>query len=148
MAAIFYTYSNNDVFMKNIPVAPVEVDYLLNIEGQDNMIIFTEVSITTTETNQIFLTFDDIITYFHFGKGVGSINLSGLMFCNCSGDMPGVSNFYTAISQARGQKTNVSLGNDFFTGIIQSTSASVTSEPTTMIQFTIAMSMIDNSFSR
>jgi len=147
MAAIFYTSSDNDIFRGNIPFkSPINISIMSNFLGNsENVSIITELSIQTSETLQYFLTFDDVIHYLFFGKGVGNINIAGILFSDCSGSLPGLGGFYNSIGSMRGNPTTVSIGNVVFKGIISSANVTVLSEPDTMAQFQIQLAMIDHS---
>lgn len=145
MAAIFYNYKAGDIFNTPVTTVPISIDFFDNIIGENGMAIYTDIGIQTNQTVQIFLTFDDVINFFHFGKGVGTISISGLLFADCNGSMPGITGLYNAVSAAKGSRCTVSLGSEFFIGTLMSTNASIVSDPDMMIQFSISLAMIDNS---
>lgn len=145
MAAIFYSYSDNgDVFKQQIGIPPVRVDFLENFQSKDSMALITEVSVQTTETIQFFITFDDIIKYFHFGAGLGTINIAGVIFMDCDGNMPGISSLYDIISGIRGLPVVISMGGKGFTGVVTNTTVNVVAEPTTMANFNLNIAMTEH----
>src|ERR1700733_11447406 len=105
MAAIFYDPgTGNTVFRGNMKAPEVvQIDFLNNVLSQfkDSMIVINSVEVTNNETIQFFMTFDDVIEYFYFGKGIGNINISGTVFssfdADCNESMPGIERLYAAI---------------------------------------------------
>lgn len=146
MAAIFYSASGKDVFRGDINYScPISVGFLAGLENNNVLTLITEVSIQTSETIQYLLSFDDLINYMNFGKGVGQINITGILFSDCNGNMPGASNLYNQIGAIRGNPASVSIGGYVFTGVISSSSLTTTSEPDTMAQFTVSLAMISHT---
>jgi hypothetical protein len=159
LAAIFYNPNPNTVMFKgNFPVSNI-----VKIEGFDNALspdrtgpgiplgsklslsIITDVSIDNSETVQYFLTFDDVINYFYFGKGLGTITINGMLFSDCDGNVPGVNAFYEIISNKRGQPMTVSLGAYGFTGIISNYRTAVAADPTMLIEFQLTLTIISHT---
>lgn len=147
MAAIFYKYTNKGLFKLNqgtSTAAPARISVFPNTATSNNLTLITGISIRTNEIIQTFTTFDDAIHYFHFGKGVGSMVISGVVFMDCSGNMPGLALIYGVTSKIRGVPIVVSTGNYTFTGIINDISMNIVSEPDTMAEFTLQLIMTEN----
>lgn len=146
MAAVFVNINNQDLF-KQI-VAPSSIIYCEELEElltEDNLAIYTGATIQLGEVNQYFLSFDDVIKFIHFGKGVGSITIDGLIFSGCTGDMKGIKTlFNSSYSGLRGETTNISINSVQFVATITSCSLTVLSEPDTMAQFSMSFSVVDH----
>ncbi len=142
MAAIFITNSNKDIFTKGVTFkVPYGAAALESIWADGMYTIVTDVSVQTSEILQHFIGFDDLITTLHFGKNVGAITISGIMFSNCAGSLPGINRFYTVVGEKREKSVTLSLGGYAFQGIIANTSVQLTANPDTMAFFTIQMNM-------
>lgn len=146
MAAIFYSPTfGRDVFRDGIQAnTSVRVPFLNSLVGSSGFSIITDVSIQNSDTVQFFLTFDDLISYFYFGKGLGAITINGIMFTDCNGNVPGADVFYGQISRFRGVPVDISFGSAVFTGIISSFTTNSESEFQTT-SFSIALTIIDHS---
>ena len=75
MAAIFYTspINNQTIFKNGMSINnSLSLPFMNNILGGSGMLIITEVTMQHRETVQYFLTFDDFISYYYFGRGLGS----------------------------------------------------------------------------
>jgi hypothetical protein len=142
MAAIFVTYAKGDVFMKDVRFSiPYNCAKLSGAWDSTSATIVTDVAVQTSEILQHFTGFDDLITTLHFGKNVGGITISGIIFSKCDGSLPGLSNFYRIVGGQRGKPVTLSLGGYAFTGYIADTSVQLTATPDTMAHFTIRMNM-------
>ena len=145
MPAMYYSFaSGKDVFVKSLMSNPIRIDFLDAIVGQSGLAIYTEVSAQLNETIQFFLTFDDIVKYFHFGKGLGNITIAGIIFMNCSGEMPGITQFFSQLGQNRGQLLTISIGATWFQGVISSATIDVVGDPDTMANFSITLAMTNH----
>ncbi len=148
MGAIFYSYSNNNMFKTSVSssTAPAFIEIFNNLVNKDNMCIITQIGINITDTVQFFHSFDDFIHYYWFGKGVGQITISGMLFMNCdTGDMPGVKTLLTIVGQNRGKEIKCGLGTFGFTGVMTDCRLDVVSEPETMVQFSLNLAMISHT---
>lgn len=147
MAAIYYTSSTKDVFKNGIDFkAPINISILSDVfQTPDNLALVTSVALQSTEVIQFFLTFDDVINYLFFGKGLGSLTISGILFCDCSGNIPGLGTFMTSYGKSRGQPVQMSIGSVVFEGIISNLACTLIAEPDTMMEFTLQVSLIKNS---
>ena len=147
MAAIFLALSNTDLFKSGSSASSLvsipKLDALVNAQG---LALYTDVSVQLGETIQYFLTFDDVTKYIHFGKGLSSITVNGMMFMDCNGSIPSLDKFFSkAISQLRGTPQKLVVGSTVFTVVMSNSALTVMAEPDTMAQFQITFSVIDHS---
>jgi len=146
MAATFFNLNKNDVFKSG-----GSADHLIKVPKVDDLIsqsglaIYTEVGVQIGETLQYFLTFDDVIKFIHFGKGLGTVTASGIMFSDCDGDIPGLRRFSSAISGLRGKEQKINIGNMTLTGILTGAQVSIVSEPDTMAQFSFNFAIVNHT---
>ncbi len=154
MGAVFYSLDTEKALFKGgFPViSPVEIDFLSDLVNERTMAIVTSIGIQNTETIQFFLSFDDLVSYFYFGKGIGTISIAGILFSDCEGNIPSMSkkstdknSFYGLIGNRRGQEVIVSAGEYSFTGVISSFSTNTMAEPDTMSEFQITLQMIEHT---
>lgn len=148
MAAVFVDISpGRSLFKGDVSVvSAVGIDFMNGFVGPDTMAIITSVSTNNTETIQYFLSFDDVINYFYFGKGLGSLTISGLIFSDCYGRMGGVDSLYfDAIGKARGKVVSVSIGRAVFRCVIQNFTTEVQVQDTYLTAFSINLSIIDHN---
>ena len=148
MGALFYNYSEDNIFKQNISSASAvaHISIFEDLVSEDNLCIITEIGVGISETVQFFLTFDDLIHYYWFGKGLGSISCQGLLFLGCDSDVfPGVSTLLNAVAAHRGKPITCSIGPFTFTGVLVDCQLSVVSEPETMAQFTLNIAMTEHS---
>lgn len=147
MAAIFYKPSpgRSTIFRGGMQInTAVKLPFLDGLVGNNGFSVVNEVTIQNKDTIQYFLTFDDLISYFYFGKGLGSININGTMFSNCDGYFPGLASFNNIIGSVRGSKQNVSFGNAVFVGVVSSFTVRADGE-NNLVEFNIQMDVIDHS---
>jgi hypothetical protein len=148
MPATFVTLQKNDVFksggaadhLVKIP----SIDGIDGIIGSSNLAVYNQVSATINETLQFFLTFDDIIKYIHFGKGLGSVTVEGTLFCDCTGNVPGLSKISQAITSLRGQRVEIVIGSMTLQAVMTSTQVTVVGEPDTMATFVVNFTVVDH----
>jgi len=146
MAAFFYTYNNNDVFkVAQSDGSIVAIDFLDQVVTPANFIMYNSVGVQTSEIIQYFLTFDDVIDYLHFGKGLGNVIVSGTIFSDCNEDLPGVDALYSAFGSVRGKTVKVSLGSYAANAVVVNSSVEVVPEPDTMANFSITLNIISDS---
>lgn len=145
MGAAFVSLKGGDVF-KNTPGAShlIKVPKIDGILGKSGLALYTQVSVQLGETLQYFLTFDDVIKFIHFGKGLGNITAEGILFSNCSGDIPGMPQFFQAFSGLRGKKETITVGGTAFTVVISSASVTAIGDPDTMAYFQAVFSIVDH----
>lgn len=152
MAAVFYDPGTGSTVFRGNMKAPevVQIDFLNSLITQfkDTMIVINSVEVSNNETIQFFMTFDDVIEYFYFGKGIGNIGISGTIFstfdASCNESMPGLSKLYAAIGAVRGKIVNVSLGNIVLQGVITNFRTITSPEPTLATEFSIAINVINH----
>src|SRR5579859_7439346 len=109
MAAYYFTDNGDDVF-KLVPiVSNVNLQFLSNFVDTNRVafndatgateevsigaFIVSEVLFQNKDTIQYFLTFDDLVSYFYFGKGLGSMVISGSIISSCNGSWNLFNNF-------------------------------------------------------
>ena len=147
MAAIFYKPLVGTEFFKGDLhlVSSVYVDFLQNFIGSDSLAIVTQVGIQNSDTIQYIMTFDDVINFFYFGKGMGSITISGMLLSNGNGELPGAYRFHNdVIGSARGKRVKVSMGNTVFVGVISNFGINVIADPN-VAEFTISLSVVNHN---
>ena len=147
MAAVFIANDRDGIFQQGFSTAPfVSIDALDSLVGaESNLIIYTDIAVQTNEVVQYFLTFDDVIRYIHFGKGLGSLVVNGLMFSDCDSSVPGTTQFYTMIRQYRGKKVTLSMGSFTCSAILNVSSASIVGEPDTMVNFSLQLAIVESN---
>lgn len=145
MGAVFVTVQGGDIF-KGVPGIShlIKVPKIDDILGQSGLALYTQVSVQLGETLQYFLTFDDVIKFIHFGKGLGNIVADGIMFSERNGDLPGLPQFFQAFSSLRGKKETITVGGEAFTVVIASASITAIGEPDTMAYFQAVFSIVDH----
>lgn len=110
-----------------------------------NVAIITDVVVRAADTIQFFQSFDDLIHFFYFGKGLGNISFNMLLFQGCdSNSAPGVPKLLQELGKMRGQKTEVSVGNVIFVGVLTDFTVVIQSEPETHYAVNINLGMIDH----
>lgn len=147
MGALFYSYGSNGMFKNSVGPgsAPAQIDMFSDLVRKDSLCIITQVGIQISDVVQFFLTFDDFVHYYYFGKGVGNITISGMIFLNCDNQLPGVSDLLEGVGQKRGQEIKVSMNDHWFIGVLIDCSIQMVSEPETMVTFQANLGMIDHS---
>ena len=146
MPAAFFTYSSGDIFKQNTGSGQTlltipEVD---NIVGEAGLALYNSVSLQIGDTIQYFLTFDDVIKFIHFGKGVGSLVVEGTLFGDCSGNIPGLSKFKQALAALRGKEQDADIGGIAVTVIMTSAQVNIVGDPDTMAQFNFTFSVVNH----
>lgn len=152
MAAILYyidAANDTSVFKESFPVVTdVRIPFLDSVTGSsfpDLLTIVSKVGMQNSETIQYFLTFDDVISYFYFGKGMGSLEIAGMMFGNSNDMYPGLRTLFDkVIGKNRGKKLPVSFGSFVFYGVIDRHTLSVDAE-TGIADFSLGLSIIDHT---
>lgn len=148
MGAIFYSYGKNGMLKNSVgPYAePAKIDFLKGLVSGDNLAIITQVGIQLNETIQFFMTFDDFIHYYWFGKGLGTISLSGFLFGKCdSAEIPGASVLLNKVGQNRGQLTTCSFAGFAFKGVVLDCNITLIAEPETHAAFSINIAMTEHN---
>ena len=177
MAAYYFTNNGNDIF-KLVPiVSNVNLQFLNNFmngggtsitygnetfSSVSGAFIINEVFFQHKDTIQYFLTFDDLITYFYFGKGLGSMTIAGSIIADCQGNWSLLNNFMAYLGSLRGKQIgNVNNGTEIlnntgsliiggiaFVGVLSSFSVKSSAEPNALnvVDFTLNLDIIDSSF--
>ena len=147
MAATYYTAQGGDIFQRQTGGADslIYVPMLDSMIGESGLAVYTEVSVQLGETIQYFLTFDDVIKFIHFGKGLGSIIVNGTLFSDCSSNMPGLQMYFSGFSALRGQQTEITIGGRAFTVVVSNANLTIMGEPDTMAQFQMVFSVVNHN---
>jgi hypothetical protein len=146
MPAAFFSLGANDVFKQNIGngQALVTIPEVDKIVERDGLAIYNNVSLQLSETIQYFLSFDDVIKFIHFGKGVGALVVDGTLFGDCYGNIPGLNKFRAAVTELRGEEQIVTIGGMVVTAIMTQAQVSLVGDPDTMAQFNFTFSIVDH----
>lgn len=147
MPASFITFPGNDLFGSGGSASHlVKIPAVDGVIGKAGLAIYDTVTFKFNDTIQYFLTFDDVIKYIFFGKGVGDIGVSGTLYCNQSGDLPGLNQLGGAIAKLRGKDVKLQLGSITVTAVLTSAEVSASSESLdTTGHFNFNFAMIDHS---
>ena len=149
MATIFhYNTQGADIFKGGISVlSAVRIQFLQSLfENPNNLCVVTDLGIQNSETIQFFLTFDDMINWFYFGKGMGSMTIRGLLLTSDGGTPPGLLLLLSeGMSQLRGQQVSVSVGNATFVGVMSNFSLNLTQDPAPMVEFQINLNIVHHT---
>jgi hypothetical protein len=147
MAAILVNVDGNDIFKRKAGNAShlIKVPSVDDVIGKSGLAIYTDVTLQLGETIQYFLTFDDVIKFIHFGKGVGNVVANGILFSNCDSDIVGLPKLLQAIRALRGQETKILIGSETFTSILTNASINITGEPDTMANFQVVFSVVNHN---
>jgi hypothetical protein len=147
MAAIYhYNTSDQEIFRAGINVLTnVKVPFLDTLLAPGNLALITELGIQNNETVQFFLTFDDAINWFYFGKGMGSINIRGMLL-TCDSGTPGLPVLLDDVMRKmRGKSVDVSLGNAVFRCIMTSFNLMLTQDPAPVVEFTLGLNIYSHN---
>jgi hypothetical protein len=147
MAAILVNVGGKDVFKREAGDAShlIKIPKVDDVISQAGLAIYTDVTLQLGETIQYFLTFDDVIKFIHFGKGVGNVVANGILFSDCKSNIVGLPKILSAIRGLRGQETQVLIGSETFTSILSSASINITGEPDTMANFQVVFSVVNHN---
>ena len=155
MAAVLFTATPNSstLFRSGLAVNnSVYIPFLSNmIAGSDafgnNLLIVTEVNMQHRDTIQYFLTFDDFISYYYFGKGLGTMSISGMVFSDCLGQFGSLSTLNNQLAGIRGTEQRIVFGNTVFVGVMSAFTLRASSEMSSIhsVDFNIQMDIIDSS---
>ena len=122
----------------------VSVPYVDEIIGAGGLAVYDTVSVQLGETIQYFLTFDDVIKFIHFGKGVGAVTAEGTMYSTCDGSLPGAAGFAQAVSALRGKATYLTVGNVVVAATLTNAQLSISSQPDTMAHFIFNFAVVNH----
>jgi len=154
MASIFYQpIPGNDIYKSGFHYNnSINVSFLNQVITPENFAIVTDIFIQNKDTIQYFLTFDDYISYFHFGRGLGSMTITGLLFSDCkptgnddNGTYTGISAFMTMLSTIRGKVQEISFGNTILKGVVSGHSIHASAEGVghNAMEFTLQIDITD-----
>ncbi len=145
MPAAFFILQKNDIF-KSVGAAQhlIKIPKVEDIIGAENIAIYNSASITLNETIQYFMSFDDVIKFIHFGKGLGTLAVDGAMFSDKDGGLPGFKKYIAAVSELRGKEQDIVLGDKTFTVVMTNSQFSIMSEPDTMAQFSFNFAIVNH----
>ena len=147
MAAIYYyADGNRELFKGGINVlTAVKIPFLEKLLTPANLAIVSELSIRNSETIQFFMTFDDVISWFYFGKGMGQMSIRGLLLTNAGGT-PGLPVLLQDVMRnARGNAVQVSLGTAVFRCVMTSFDLSMTQDPSPVVEFTLGLNIVGHN---
>ena len=146
MPASFFTYDGGDIFKQVSGGAQdlIAIPMVDDIIGEAGLAIYDSITLQIGETIQYFLTFDDVIKFIHFGKGVGSLVVEGTLFGDCDGNIPGLAKFKTALSALRGVEQSALIGNIAVTVIMTNAQVTVVGDPDTMAKFNFTFSVVNH----
>lgn len=146
MPATFVTLDKQDYFSSGGAAdAFIDIPGVRDIIGTAGLAIYNSVSVQLGETIQYFLSFDDVIKYIHFGKGLGNITVEGTLFSDCKGNIPGIKKFKQAFSLLRGQQIDITILPMVLTAVMTGSQFTVTSEPDTMAHFIFTFSIVNHT---
>ena len=147
MGASMYTTTKKDLFRSGGGGAQglVNIPSVDNIIGAKGLAVYDSVGLQLPETIQYFLTFDDVTKFIHFGKGVGTVQVEGTMYCDCDSKIPGTAQFKAAVSALRGKEKNMTVGGVTVTAVLTNSAITVLSEPDTMAHFSFTFSVVNHN---
>ena len=147
MAAIFFTPNDaNNVFKGGLQVnTSVSVPFLRQLIGASGSLIITDLSVQNSDTIQFFLTFDDFVSWFYFGKGMGQMTIRGMLLEDCRGSLQGLNGLYNAIGNIRGTEQSVSFGNIVFVGVLTNFTTMISTEVPNTANFELVLQIVDHS---
>lgn len=163
MAAYYFDSKTGTDIFKIIPiVSNVTLGFIDTFfsgeEGRnETMLIISEVLFQNRDTIQYFLTFDDLITYFYFGKGLGTMTITGSIIADCDGGWNLYNELMAHLGTLRGKKIGeddtlgpLIVGGVTFTGILNSFTVRAGTDPNSLhtVDFTLQLDIIDSSFAR
>ena len=145
MASLFIALDDNSIFQKSAGTTASLVSCSLtdDIAGLNSSIL-TNVTVNYNETVQFFQTFDDLIHYFYFGQGLGSIRFEVMCFQDCSGSAPGFQKIVQTIGQNRGKAVTLNMGTIQVEGILTDFTVSLTADPVPIYTICATLGMTNN----
>lgn len=148
MGALLHVTGDNNIFKHHIGMTTTAVCEVFDSFNATpgSLSILTGFTIQGRENVQFFQSFDDKVVAFYFGKGVGSINLTFMVFCECeSGKPTALEKLLERIGAVRGDQIDVVIGSIAFTGVITDFTVQAEAEPETHYIVNITMGMIDHT---
>jgi hypothetical protein len=147
MPAAFFSLGEDDIFKQSIGYGDslLSIPEVDKIVQQDGLAVYDSVSLRLGETIQYFLSFDDVIKFIHFGKGVGSLVVEGTLYGDCFGDIPGLIKFRSAVAALRGKEQPIDIGGIVVVGIMTDNQVTIVGDPDTMAKFNFTFSIVDHT---
>jgi phosphotransferase system IIA component len=146
MPATFITLSKQDIFQSGGAAdAFIDIPGVRNIISKDSLAVYNTISVQLGETIQYFLTFDDVIKYIHFGKGLGTLTVEGMLFSDCDANIPGLKKYKQAFSLLRGEQIDITILPMVLTCVMTGSQFTILSEPDTMAQFAFSFSIVNHT---
>lgn len=148
MAAIYYAVDNakgmfKGSFPSNNMVKIPALNDLMSVEAaQTNYTVVTDIAVETSDILQFFTTFDDVINWFFFGKGLGNLVVKGMIFTDCDGKASGLGVLNNTVAALRGKEIELSLGTVAFKVVVTSTRISIMAEPVMVAEFTLNFAIV------
>lgn len=146
MAALFIPIDDSSIFSASAGNSAGLVTCSLTdgVAGQ-NQSILTNVTVSYNETVQFFQSFDDLIHYFYFGQGLGTIRFEIMCFQSCNGgDAPGLGEIISSIGSNRGKLVTLDMGPLHVEGILTDFSVSLTADPIPIYTVVATLGMTNN----
>lgn len=144
MPAFYFKGGGNDMFAQGGGAQIVKIPAVDDIVGGSGLAVYSNVSFQVNETLQYFLAFDDVIKFIHFGKGVGNVTAEGILYCDCSGGLPGLSRATSAIGSLRGKLVELTLGGYTVAGIFTSATITAMADQDTFGQFSFSFAIVNH----
>ena len=145
MPAFFFSSNGSEIFQQGGGAQIVQIPSVDDIVGDGGLAVYSQVSFQVNETLQYFLAFDDVIKFIHFGKAVGNVTAEGILYCDCSGELPGLSRATAAIGALRGQAVKLTLGTYTVLGILTSATITALADQDTFGQFAFNFAIVNHS---
>jgi hypothetical protein len=151
MAALYFYHSGNrEVFRGGLQVlTSVRFDFLGDLLQPGNQAIITGLSVQAQDVVQFFLTFDDFISWFYFGKGLGTLQIQGLlMTCGIDATFatPGLNVLLgDVMRRMRGKSVTVSLGNAAFSGVLTGLQLNMVQDPSPLVEFSLNLAIVNHT---
>lgn len=150
MAALFINVNDAGLFRWSAGQTASLVSCSLTDElAGKNQSILTNVSISYNETVQFFQSFDDLIHYFYFGKGLGTIRFELMCFQYCEGGQPpGLGKMISKIGENRGKLVSLNMGPVRVAGILMDFTVSLSPDPTPIWTITATLGMTQHNLKK
>lgn len=144
MPAFYFKNKDDELFKQGGGAQLVKIPAVDRIVGENGLALYSSVSFQVNETVQYFLAFDDVIKFIHFGKAVGAVTAEGIMYCDCSGDIPGLPWATSAVGDLRGLAVELTLGTYVVTGTLTSATITALADQDTFGQFSFTFAIVNH----
>ena len=147
MSAHFITREvGKDLFKTGGTTGLIVIPELDNLADDLELVtIYNSVAVQLNETLQYFLTFDDVIKFIWFGKGVGSLVVDGTMYSDCDGDIPSLHRINETISSMRGELLQAQVGSMTLDVILAGVQVTTVPDPDTLANFQFNLSIVNHN---